>query len=192
MECERTEKKCLKQKRKKWCTEAEDLLLSLWDKNIDKIRGVRKNSHIYAEMATELASFGFGYDGEEVKNKLHNLTNRYREEKKKIGPSGGSPSTWGPYERVHGILGGYKFHNIHSVVDESIDMPLAEYLEDDLTESVFDESQCSSTFEISTSQIELLDVSPNECSTTPKPKKMKISDKEDKKKVQQNIEVTNK
>ncbi|XP_073838191.1 uncharacterized protein [Musca autumnalis] len=167
-----SERKLTKQKRKRWSTEAEDLLLSLWEKNIQKIRGVRKNSHIYAEMATEMATFNFFYDGEEVKNKIHNITNRYRDEKKKIGPSGGSPSLWCLYERVHGILGGYKFHNIHSVVDESIDMPLEEYLED-VNVSEFDETQSNSTFEeMLSSDIEFVDVPFKESTAPSKPKKV--------------------
>ncbi|XP_039956841.1 uncharacterized protein LOC120772344 [Bactrocera tryoni] len=41
----------------------------------------------------------------EVHVKIRNLTQKYREEKKKVGPSGGSPSLWKHFDAVHQIIG---------------------------------------------------------------------------------------
>ncbi|XP_058974336.1 uncharacterized protein LOC131800693 isoform X2 [Musca domestica] len=100
------------------------------------------------------------------------------EEKKKIGPSGGSPSNWCLYERVHGILGGYKFHNIQTVVEESIDTPFVEFVDDESIECI----------EILSCDMESMEV-PVEAS---KPKRAKKSDKENSKIIKQNIDATNK
>ncbi|KNC27500.1 hypothetical protein FF38_12334 [Lucilia cuprina] len=68
-----------------------------------------------------MLSKGFNVSGEEVKIKIHNLTNKYKEEKRKIGPSGGSPSSWDFYDRVHSILGPFKTYNMQALMDESIE-----------------------------------------------------------------------
>lgn len=43
----------------------------------------------------------------------------FREEKKKVGPSGGTPSTWVHYAKVHSILGAFKINNIEPNMLES-------------------------------------------------------------------------
>ncbi|XP_073839244.1 uncharacterized protein [Musca autumnalis] len=83
-----------------------------------------------------MAAAGCSYSSLEIKNKLHNLTSKYREEKKKVGPSGGSPSNWNLYERVNCILGGFKFHNLRETVEESVDILYSdvEFIEDETGE----------------------------------------------------------
>ncbi|XP_017468433.1 PREDICTED: uncharacterized protein LOC108360591 [Rhagoletis zephyria] len=77
-------------------------------------------------MAEEMCVRGYHFSASEVKIKIHNFTNKYREEKKKVGPSGGSPSRWRYYQRIHQLLGGYKAFNIESVIEES---KVIDYLE---------------------------------------------------------------
>ncbi|XP_049310031.1 uncharacterized protein LOC125777904 [Bactrocera dorsalis] len=45
------------------------------------------------------------YTAEEIHCKVKNMTKKYREEKTKIGPSGGSPSPWKHYNAVNRIVG---------------------------------------------------------------------------------------
>ncbi|XP_050337983.1 uncharacterized protein LOC126764225 [Bactrocera neohumeralis] len=45
------------------------------------------------------------YTAEEIHCKVKNMTKKYREEKTKIGPSGGSPSPWRHYNAVNRIKG---------------------------------------------------------------------------------------
>ncbi|XP_054082390.1 uncharacterized protein LOC128920074 isoform X2 [Zeugodacus cucurbitae] len=52
-------------------------------------------------------------------SQIHNLTNKYRDEKKIVGPSGGSPSTWEYYTKIYSILGSYKSCNLETFVEES-------------------------------------------------------------------------
>ncbi|XP_022232114.2 trihelix transcription factor ASIL1-like [Drosophila obscura] len=88
-----------KDRRFLWTPAALLTLLDQWEENGV---GVRKNSHIYKEIADVLNEFGPSHV--EVKNKLENLTRKYRSELAKVGPSGGSPSTWEHFERVSLIL----------------------------------------------------------------------------------------
>ncbi|XP_073822417.1 uncharacterized protein [Musca autumnalis] len=121
-------------------------------------------------MAKEMASNGFFYGGEEIKIKIHNITNKYREEKKKVGPSGGSPSSWNLYERVNSILGGFKFHNLQSVVEESIH---SDCLDNDVTDSdIFGEVEYNSSLDTSYATIEILDEAAEEFAQ--RPKKLRI------------------
>ncbi|XP_055905684.1 uncharacterized protein LOC129941149 [Eupeodes corollae] len=59
------------------------------------------------------------YTPDEVKVKLHNLTTKYNREKKKIGPSGGSPSKGHLYSKIHSILGEHRIHNLHLYMEDS-------------------------------------------------------------------------
>ncbi|XP_041450633.1 uncharacterized protein LOC111078541 [Drosophila obscura] len=78
----------------------ENLLIDLWQENIDDLRGVRKNSHVYMEMAQTMkegCDLDVGWT--EVRTKVENLTKKYRMEKNKVGPSGGASSGWQHFEK---------------------------------------------------------------------------------------------
>ncbi|XP_036335413.1 neurofilament medium polypeptide-like isoform X1 [Rhagoletis pomonella] len=71
-------------------------------------------------MANELAKCGHNYSARDVQVKLANFTQRYRKEKLAMGPSGGSPSTWPLYARVHQIIGGFKANMFCELTLENI------------------------------------------------------------------------
>ncbi|XP_017469576.1 PREDICTED: uncharacterized protein LOC108361467 [Rhagoletis zephyria] len=111
----------LKRKRMGWSEGAELAILELWEDRVGELRGLRKNAHVYAEKAADLAELGYIHNASDVQVKLQNFSQRYRKEKAEMGPSGGSPSTWVHYERVHQIIGGFK-SNLHTELTlESID-----------------------------------------------------------------------
>ncbi|XP_017477109.1 PREDICTED: uncharacterized protein LOC108367081 [Rhagoletis zephyria] len=85
-----------------------------------ELRSARKNGHIYEEMASDLGNIGFVYTGAEVRVKLHNFSNKYRQERAKVGPSGGSPSTWKLYNAVHEALGCQKSYCADELTEDSI------------------------------------------------------------------------
>ncbi|XP_049316859.1 uncharacterized protein LOC125779536 isoform X2 [Bactrocera dorsalis] len=58
-------------------------------------------------MSSTMFLAGHEYTSTEIKIKLHNFTKKYRQEKQKIGPAGGSPSRWKYYEAVHQALCGF-------------------------------------------------------------------------------------
>ncbi|XP_018799516.1 PREDICTED: uncharacterized protein LOC108975474 [Bactrocera latifrons] len=64
---------------------------------------------------------GHEYTSTEIKIKLHNFTNKYRQKKQKIGPSGGCPSRWKYYEAVHQALDDFKSFCSAELVEDSID-----------------------------------------------------------------------
>ncbi|KAI8125027.1 hypothetical protein CVS40_4844 [Lucilia cuprina] len=109
--------------------------IQLLDTTQKELRGARKNSHIFKEMRLELVSLGgIQVTPEEIKTKIHNLTGLFHtnfkfvhstpqytpKEKNAVGPSGGSPSTWNLYPKVHSILGPFKINNLEAVVEENI------------------------------------------------------------------------
>lgn len=51
---------------------------------------------------------------------IRNL-NISRKEKQNIGPSGGSPSSWNLYLKIHSILGSFKINNLDRIVEDSIE-----------------------------------------------------------------------
>ncbi|XP_075167576.1 myb/SANT-like DNA-binding domain-containing protein 1 [Haematobia irritans] len=86
----------------------------MWEEYIDDLRGTRKNSHVYQEMAKKLEDVGFKGAWTDVRTKLDNLTRKYSE-KGKIGSTGGEPSNWQHYHKVHNILGSFKIHNVEQL-----------------------------------------------------------------------------
>ncbi|XP_018797523.1 PREDICTED: uncharacterized protein LOC108974272 [Bactrocera latifrons] len=46
-----------------------------------------------------MATKGHVYAANEIRVKIHNLTNKYRDKRKSIGPSGCRPSTWEFYPK---------------------------------------------------------------------------------------------
>ncbi|XP_075170558.1 uncharacterized protein LOC142242991 [Haematobia irritans] len=104
-----------------WAGDAEACLLHVWRENSEKLRGARKNSHIFEEMAQQMNQFGHHFSKEEVKIKIHNWSNKYRLEKKTVGPSGGAPSNWKLYADVHAIIGTQPSNNAEKFMEDNID-----------------------------------------------------------------------
>ncbi|XP_062550356.1 uncharacterized protein LOC134215123 [Armigeres subalbatus] len=116
-----------------WSAAQIDLLFELWADKIGALRGTRKNSHIFEEMRQSFNDHGYHVSATDIKTRIHNMTARYRKEKAAVGPSGGSPSEWSLFDRVNGILGSFRIHNVNSVVVDSIidEDFCVEYLEED-------------------------------------------------------------
>ncbi|XP_054088584.1 uncharacterized protein LOC128922362 [Zeugodacus cucurbitae] len=85
-----------------WTSTDECVLIDLWRERADDLRRAKRNLHIYADISVQMAH---KFTPKEVHIKIRNLSQRYREEKKKTGPSGGSPSTWKYFDAVHQIIG---------------------------------------------------------------------------------------
>ncbi|KAF5280699.1 hypothetical protein FQR65_LT15020 [Abscondita terminalis] len=113
-------------KRIKWTNESESALLDLWEEKITDLRRQKRNSHVYTEMATQLKLCFVGnelegVEGNDIKTKINNFTQKYRSEKKVIGPSGGKRSGWKYYDKINKILGSLPC-NDPSLVHESFEM----------------------------------------------------------------------
>ncbi|XP_054083481.1 uncharacterized protein LOC128920368 [Zeugodacus cucurbitae] len=85
-----------------WTSTDECVLIDLWRERADDLRRAKRNLHIYADISVQMAH---KFTPKEVHIKIRNLSQRYREEKKKTGPSGGSPSTWKYFDAVNQIIG---------------------------------------------------------------------------------------
>jgi len=56
----------------------EILLIDIWQKNIEQLRGARKNVHVYMEMTQSLMEAGLDVCYKDVQTKIENLTKMYR------------------------------------------------------------------------------------------------------------------
>ncbi|KAF5284955.1 hypothetical protein FQA39_LY16910 [Lamprigera yunnana] len=81
-------------KRFRWTDNLELSLIDIWETKLYDLRRQRRNSHVYAEMAAELKilfseedNTEFDIEGVDIKTKINNLTQRYRTERKTMGPS---------------------------------------------------------------------------------------------------------
>uniref|UniRef100_W8CCJ1 Myb/SANT-like DNA-binding domain-containing protein 1 n=2 Tax=Ceratitis capitata TaxID=7213 RepID=W8CCJ1_CERCA len=102
-----------KRKRLAWNEQSEAAILELWAERVEELRTERRNSHIYGEMANDLAKLGYNYSGRDVQVKLANFTQRYRKET--------IPSPWPFYERVHHIIGDFKPNTFFKLTLDSMD-----------------------------------------------------------------------
>ncbi|XP_036320747.1 proline-rich protein 12-like [Rhagoletis pomonella] len=71
-------------------------------------------------MAQDLERQGYVYSVVELKNKMHNLTTRYRKEKQKVGPTGGSPSNWNLFQEIQSLLAPYKSYHTEGLLVDSV------------------------------------------------------------------------
>ncbi|XP_049306571.1 uncharacterized protein LOC125776874 [Bactrocera dorsalis] len=85
-----------------WRNSDEVVLIDLWRERAGDLRRAKRNFHIYADISVQMAH---KFTPKEVHIKIRNLTQKYREERKKVGPSGGSPSLWKHFDAVHQIIG---------------------------------------------------------------------------------------
>ncbi|XP_029407223.1 uncharacterized protein LOC105228818 isoform X2 [Bactrocera dorsalis] len=92
----------MRKRRSEWTLQDETELLENWESRSNDLRKAKRNAHIYQEISMEM---GRRYTAEEIHCKVKNLTKKYREEKSKIDPFGGSPSVWKHYQAVHRIMG---------------------------------------------------------------------------------------
>lgn len=54
------------------------MFLDLWEEKIEELRGSRKNSHVYQEMAAALQNAGFNGTWTDIRTKVDNLTRKYK------------------------------------------------------------------------------------------------------------------
>ncbi|XP_053947539.1 uncharacterized protein LOC128856269 [Anastrepha ludens] len=102
-----------------WLPSADEAFLDIWGEKAAELRGPRKNSHIYAEMAQSLGVLGHEVRPIDIKYKIHNFTMKYRKCKAEQG-TGCSPVSWKHYQRVHQIIGSDRVNNVDAVVVDSI------------------------------------------------------------------------
>lgn len=126
-----------KLKRKANVLEKTEMLvvIEIWKENVEALRSTTRNSHIFKKMCDKLRHHGVELTPVELKNRINNLTRKYRNERNAMGPSGGSPSTWDYFEIIHNFLHSYKQNSTREMMDEVIGTDVeygeAEYLEEE-------------------------------------------------------------
>ncbi|KAH8315650.1 hypothetical protein KR059_007003 [Drosophila kikkawai] len=90
--------------RLRWSMEMEYLIVDLWEENIDDYYGPRKRTLVYKDIADRITAEGLEVSWTDVRNKIENLTRKYRQEKDKVTVNDGSPSQWPHFEKIHSLL----------------------------------------------------------------------------------------
>ncbi|XP_055319983.1 uncharacterized protein LOC129577268 [Sitodiplosis mosellana] len=104
-------------RRRIWQEDEVHKLICVWATRLDDLRQSKKNRHIYEEISDELNSMGLDTIREEVHIKIQNLSQLYRNEKRRIESTGEAP-TWQYYHEVDELLGS---HNDHSLDLSNLD-----------------------------------------------------------------------
>ncbi|KAF5278641.1 hypothetical protein FQA39_LY00683 [Lamprigera yunnana] len=114
-------------KRFRWTDNLELSLIDIWETKLYDLRRQRCNSHVYADMAAELKilfseedNTEFDIEGVDIKTKINNLTQRYRTERKTMGPSGGKRPEWKLFDKNNKILGSLPCNDA-SLIHESME-----------------------------------------------------------------------
>ncbi|XP_050335288.1 uncharacterized protein LOC126762523 [Bactrocera neohumeralis] len=98
-----------------WSEAAEADLIKLWRAKIPQLRSDRQySSHIlvYQEMADAMETLSHEYTAADIKMKLYEFTNKYKQEQQKI-----CPSSWTHFNAVHEVLDSFCFDEL---VEDSI------------------------------------------------------------------------
>ncbi|XP_062124938.1 uncharacterized protein LOC133838029 [Drosophila sulfurigaster albostrigata] len=104
-----------------WSGIHEAMLFELWEENLTALRSAQKNTHIFKRMCEKLLAAGFNVEWKDVRIKIDNLTKKYKNEIKKRGPTGGAPSQWQHFAKVHRILSAVKSINFEECILDSLD-----------------------------------------------------------------------
>ncbi|XP_005182776.1 uncharacterized protein LOC101893981 [Musca domestica] len=129
-------------RRKRWNEDSEEYLIQLWYHNVDILRGNRRTGDVYEEFAKEMASEGYHFTAVEIQCKLHNLTNKYKLEKRKLAIEGGI-SEWRFYSIVDKI-----YKALRSDPDETLENRNKEIEEEEDTRQYYNEDSMLSAEEI--------------------------------------------
>ncbi|XP_018800390.1 PREDICTED: uncharacterized protein LOC108975984 [Bactrocera latifrons] len=107
----------MRKRRSGWTLQDETELLEKWESRSYDLRKAKRNAHIYQEISIEMER---RYTAEEIHCKVKNLTKKYRDEKSKIDPFGGSPSVWKHYHAIDRIMGSTAINSAFFVKTDSL------------------------------------------------------------------------
>ncbi|XP_054722804.1 uncharacterized protein LOC129232716 [Uloborus diversus] len=119
-----------------WADDETFALVNIWHENLANLRKSKRNRVVYEGMSCSFKTYGFTRSSAEISKKIQNLNRRYREEKTKIGTTGGEPSKWRFFQAVHEVIGVLPCQDASSMV-ESMDNS---FLADENTSLVTDMS----------------------------------------------------
>ncbi|XP_055714454.1 uncharacterized protein LOC129808697 [Phlebotomus papatasi] len=114
--------------RKDWSDGEVRMFISIWRDHHYDLRRQKRHRKVHQAMSEELKKNGVNKTENEVKTKIKNMTARYREEKRKVGTSGGSPSTWAFYEEMNSLIGNLPVNDENLVDEGNIIMSLSDSL----------------------------------------------------------------
>ncbi|CAD7014744.1 uncharacterized protein LOC101456420 [Ceratitis capitata] len=114
-----------KKKRVIWSMEAVKYLLELWKENKPRMESTKRAGPIYEEMSMKLRKGGYNFSADEIKGKLHNLSNKYKAERTKLRSGHNFEGEWDLYNALDYLLGNNRKYEWKSLLDEYTD-PLYE------------------------------------------------------------------
>ncbi|XP_067633916.1 uncharacterized protein [Eurosta solidaginis] len=91
--------------RVRWTQDSVKFLLYLWKAAFSELQTAKKKWHIYIDMHKKMAKRGYHFNASEIKVKIHNLTNRYRSERRRLRSNKLTSSDWGLYKPLDYLFG---------------------------------------------------------------------------------------
>ncbi|KAH9366011.1 hypothetical protein HPB48_021327 [Haemaphysalis longicornis] len=86
-----------------WTTNATSVLIDCWEDRLDDLRGQKRNTGVYADITEALHKLGIERTVAEVRYKIKNLSQMYRDGVKGL-TTGSGPSDWPHFERVRELI----------------------------------------------------------------------------------------
>ncbi|XP_077492135.1 uncharacterized protein LOC144103232 [Amblyomma americanum] len=104
--------------RRLWSERETAALIDCWQDHLNDLRRQKRNAAVYAEIAEALRILGFHRTSAEVRHKIRNLTQMYRDFNKNGTTTGSGAIQWPHYARIHSFLGSLPM-NDPSLVQET-------------------------------------------------------------------------
>uniref|UniRef100_A0A182JJM8 BTB domain-containing protein n=1 Tax=Anopheles atroparvus TaxID=41427 RepID=A0A182JJM8_ANOAO len=92
-----------KKKKNRWSISKIELLIDLWAEHYRELKSCRRNDHVFVKMKHKLEKSGCKVTVEDIRIRINNLSAKYRKESM-LTLSGGSPSRWPLFNKIHNIL----------------------------------------------------------------------------------------
>ncbi|CAN7991993.1 unnamed protein product, partial [Ixodes hexagonus] len=113
--------------RVKWPVATTEALIRIWEDNLPLLRSNTRNARLYVLMATELNA-GLPHDAEpyspkQVRQKLENLSKRYRKLRRFGTTTGSKGASWPFYWRLHSFLGSLPINDEY-LMEENLEVPV--------------------------------------------------------------------
>ncbi|CAN7996482.1 unnamed protein product, partial [Ixodes hexagonus] len=113
--------------RVKWPVATTEALIRIWEDNLPLLRSNTRNARLYVLMATELNA-GLPHDAEpyspkQVRQKLENLSKRYRKLRRFGTTTGSKGASWPFYWSLHSFLGSLPINDEY-MMEENLEVPV--------------------------------------------------------------------
>ncbi|XP_036331747.1 uncharacterized protein LOC118743273 isoform X2 [Rhagoletis pomonella] len=126
-----------RKKRVQWTSDAVRFLLQVWRQKLLELENTKRTAPIIEKMSELMINRGFNFSAGEVKVKIHNLKNKFHEERRQIESGMAMEDEWPFYRALDYLMGNRRGYEWKDLMIDCAD-PLYDYNEE-LTASRIDD-----------------------------------------------------